>query len=184
MPLQKNSGNKKAKKESGVATKNRRFVTNILDDLRSEGKVEDVHIARVVKKLGNGRVEVFYVKKLGKTDDTVTVNTTALIPGRFRGKGKHAVWIEVGSPIAISDTGIGIIEVVAVLTKDNLKDISREMFIDPRVLNYESAEPHKEEGGFEFEEDNDNETSTEEDEMPSNRLIHKKELSDADIDDI
>lgn len=179
MPLQKNSGNKKAKKESGVATKNRRFVSNILDDLRSEGKVDEVHIARVVKKLGNGRIEVFYVKKLGKTDDTVTINAVASIPGRFRGKGKHSVWIEVGCPIAISDTGIGIIEVVAVLTKDNLKDISREMFIDPRVLNYESAEPHKEEGGFEFTE----ETSSE-DEKPSNKLINKKELSDADIDDI
>lgn len=182
MPLQKNSGNKKAKKESGVATKNKRFVTNVLDDLRAEGKVDGIHIARVTKKLGNGRVEVFYVKKNSKTDDTTTVTTTALIPGRFRGKGKHSVWIEVGSPVAISDTGIGIIEVVAVLTKDNLKDIAKEMFVDARVLNYESAEPQQKDGGFEFEEES--ETEEEKEEPSGNRLLYKKEISDADIDDI
>ena len=180
MPLQKNSGNKKAKKESGVATKNKRFVTNILDDLRTEGKVDGVHIARVTKKLGNGRVEVFYVKKNGDTDDTTSFTACASIPGRFRGKGKHSVWIEVSSPVAISDTGIGIIEVVAVLTRDNLKDISKEMFVDHRILNFESAQPQEQDGGFEFEDGDEIEAE----EPVSKKLIHKEELLDEDIDDI
>lgn len=120
------------KKESGVSKRNKKFVQNILDDLRDGEDIEFVHIARVMKKLGNGRVEVFYVK------DDKPIMTQAVIRGSFRGKGKHSVWIDVGSIVAICETGVVgcmSIEISAVIAPDNLKALMKEMDIDPRVVN-------------------------------------------------
>ena len=120
------------KKESGVSQRNKKFVQNILDDLRAGEDIKFVHIARVMKKLGNGRVEVFYVK------DEKPIITQAVIRGSFRGKGKHSVWIDVGSIVAICETGVVgsmSIEIAAVIAPENVKALSKEMDIDRRIIN-------------------------------------------------
>ena len=135
MPPQKNSGNKGAKRETGASSKNRRFVQNFLDDLRTEGVVADVHIARILRKMGNGRMEVFYVDNEKKTSKGTI--TQAKIPGKFSGRGKHSVWIDIGTFVAVADSGItgaGEFEIVAVFTPDQMRDISKEFTVDPRVL--------------------------------------------------
>ena len=135
MPPQKNSGNKGAKRETGASSKNRRFVQNFLDDLRSEGVVADVHIARIIRKMGNGRMEVFYVDNAKKTSKGAV--TQAKIPGKFSGRGKHSVWIDVGTFVAVADSGISgsaEFEIVAVFSPDQMRDISKEFSVDPRVL--------------------------------------------------
>lgn len=123
---------KSVKKESGVSKRNKKFVQDLLDDIRSGEDVEHVYIARVVKKLGNGRVEVLFIK------NDKPVVSQAVIRGSFRGKGKHSVWIDVGSIVAIAETGVvgamGI-EISAVLTADQTKIVAKEWDIDPRITN-------------------------------------------------
>lgn len=135
MPPQKNSGNKGAKRETGASSKNRRFVQNFLDDLRIDGVVADVHIARIIRKMGNGRMEVFYVDNAKKNSKGAV--TQAKIPGKFSGRGKHSVWIDVGTFVAVADSGISgsaEFEIVAVFSPDQMRDISKEFNVDPRIL--------------------------------------------------
>lgn len=146
MPGQKNTGNKGRKRESGIATRHKNFVTNLIDDFRTTGTVEDVYVGRVTKKLGNGRVEVLYVAM--ETENTFdnegneiqketprVYEKQAVIKGSFRGKGKHSVWVEVGGIVAVADTGLGILEIMAVLTQDQLNTIAKTSFVDSRILN-------------------------------------------------
>ena len=129
MASQKNSGNRGSKRESGVSFKNKRMIQNILDDFRTEGEI-DVHIGRVTKKFGNGRVEVVYI-----LNDEIIISQ-ANIRGSFRGKGKHSVWIDIGSIVALNDTGIGYVEINAVLTKDQARDLE----VDPRIIDMDGKE--------------------------------------------
>lgn len=155
MPPQKNSGNHGSKKESGVSAKNRRFIQSLMEDVRTDGKVEDVYVSRVLRKMGNGRVEVFYIdsKKQPKICQVV-------IRGSFRGRGKHAVWIDVGSIVVIADSGIGgsaEFEIMAVLSQEQVRDLSKEMDIDRRILAVDNTDERalmsgvSDEGGFVFD---------------------------------
>lgn len=155
MPLQKNSGNKRSKKESGVASKNRRFIQNFVDDIRKDGSVSDIYICRVLKKMGNGRVEIFYVD-----EDKKPKIVQSIIRGSFRGKGKHAVWIETGSVVVVSHSdlsGSAEYEIMAVLTTEQLHEIRKEMEIDPRIFAIENTDAtqlltgNTDEGGFVFD---------------------------------
>lgn len=136
MPPQKNSGNKGAKSGlTGASVKNRKFVQNFLDDLRTEGHVEDVHIGRVLRKMGDGRMEVFYVDTSKKTEQGNVAQ--AKIPGKFSGRGKRSVWIDIGTFVAIASNGLGggvEFEIAAVFTPDEMRDISKEFNVDARVL--------------------------------------------------
>ena len=137
MPPQKNTGTKGAKRETPASMKNKRFIQNLFDDLKAEGGVDDVHIARVLRRLGDGRMEVFYAKKVGETDEQRGNVAQAVIRGSFRGKGKHSVWIDVGSFVAVAETGVSgssALEIVAVLTSEQMRDLSKHTKIDPRVL--------------------------------------------------
>jgi hypothetical protein len=145
MPGQKNAGNKGRKRESGVAVRHRRLITDLMDDLRREGSVDDLHIGRVTRKFGNGRVEVFYVSmETEKTFDEMgnevekevprSYEKQAVIKGSFRGRGKHSVWVEVGGIVLVSDTGVGILEIAGILTQDQLNAIAKTSFVDERIL--------------------------------------------------
>lgn len=180
MPGQKNSGNKGRKRESGIAVRHRRFITNLIDDFRVQGKVQDVHIGRVIRKLGNGRVDVFYVamekeKTFDKLGNEIEKEVPryhekqAVIRGSFRGKGKHSVWVEQGGIVAVADTGLGILEIMAVLSQDELSIISKSAFVDDRVLNYATAESNNNLASIEFANDDDDDDD---------------ELADDDIDNI
>jgi hypothetical protein len=141
MPPQKNSGNRGAKRETSATIKNRRFVQDFLDDLRKEGNVSDVFIGRVIRRMGDGRMEVFYTEKV-KTENKGRV-TQAKIPGRFSGKGKHSVWIDVGTFVAIASTGVSgsaAFEIVAVFTPDQMRDISREFDLDSRITAVDNVD--------------------------------------------
>jgi hypothetical protein len=154
MPPQKNNGNRGAKKETGVSAKNRRFKQNFLDDLRKEGEVANVHIARILRRMGDGRMEVFYVEKVGAKEDTRGKVAQAVIRGSFRGRGKHSVWIDVGSFVAIAETGVSgsaALEIVAVFSPDEMRDIASEFDVDARVLavdNVDGTQLLASKGGF------------------------------------
>jgi hypothetical protein len=141
MPPQKNSGNRGAKRETGASVKNRKFVQNFLEDLRSEGAVEHVHLGRVIRRLGDGRMEVFYAQKL--KNDQRGKTAQAKIPGKFSGRGKHSVWIDVGTFVAIGETGVAgaaAFEIVAVFTPEQMRDIAQEFNIDARVMAVDNTD--------------------------------------------
>lgn len=141
MPPQKNSGNRGAKRETSATIKNRRFVQDFLDDLRKEGNVSDVFIGRVIRRMGDGRMEVFYTEKV-KNENKGRV-TQAKIPGRFSGKGKHSVWIDVGTFVAIASTGVSgsaAFEIAAVFNADQMRDICREFDLDSRITAVDTTD--------------------------------------------
>jgi hypothetical protein len=170
MPPQKNNGNRGAKKETGVSAKNRRFKQNFLDDLRKEGEVANVHIARVLQDYGNGRMGVFYAEKVGTKEETRGKEAQAVIRGSFRGRGKHSVWIGPGSFVAVAETGVSgsaALEIVAVFSPDEMRDIASEFDVDARILAVDNTDGKQlvankmsssRDTGYEFEtiaEDND-----------------------------
>lgn len=145
MPGQKNTGNKGRKRESGVAVRHRNLITALMDDFRENRELDDVFIGRVTKKLGNGRVEVFYVameneKTFDKEGNDIekkvpkSYEKQAVIKGSFRGRGKHSVWVEVGGIVIVSDTGVGILEIVGILTQEQLVAIAKTSFVDERIM--------------------------------------------------
>jgi hypothetical protein len=135
MPPQKNKGKKGvAGRESGCSKKNMQFIKNFISDVREEGEVSDVHIARVMKMLGNGRVELFYVLPDGRG-----ILAKALIRGLFRGKGKRDAWIEIGSIVAVDIQNLGDNTVVAVLSRADVHLLEKEMELDPRILAMETT---------------------------------------------
>jgi len=159
MPPQKNSGNKGAKRETGVSTKNKNFIRSFLDEVRDEGNVTNVYVARILKKMGNGRVQAFFVDA-----DTRPHSVQAVIRGSFRGKGKRSVWIEDNSIVILSDSGIGgsaEFEIMALLSNDEVRDLRKVTTIDPRVLATSITDSDQlmsnkiviPDAGFEFEEE-------------------------------
>jgi hypothetical protein len=146
-----------------------------MSDLRQNNHVDDVYLGRVTRKLGNGRVEVFYVaKETEKTFDSEgneivkqsykSYEKQASIKGSFRGRGKHSVWIDVGTAVAVADAGLGHLMIMAVLTRDQLQEIAKTSYVDERVLKDVSDGNDTQEDGIVFDEQAD--------------------LSDGEIDDI
>jgi hypothetical protein len=63
--------------------------------------------------------------------------TQAKIPGKFSGRRKHSVWMDIGTFVAVADSGISgsaEFEIVAAFTPDQMREISKEFNVDPRVL--------------------------------------------------
>ena len=161
MAPQKNSGNRGAKRETGASKKNRVFIQNCMDDMRTEGYVDDVHIGRVIRTLGDKRIEVFYTETV--KDDQKGRVVQAKIPGKFSGKAKHSVFITVGTFVAIANTGVtgsAEFEIAAVFSPDQMRDISKEIKLDPRVLAIDNTDSHqlvsmkmtsRDEVGYDFE---------------------------------
>lgn len=186
MPLQKNSNNKKARKQTGADRKNRSFISDFLSDIKAGEDLKDIHVGKVAKKLGDGRIEVFYVKQK-ENGDTESHTVQVRIPGTFRGRGKHSVWIETGSPVIISiDESIDGTELLAVLKRDQLEDIAEEIFVDNRILN--NTDREEDESGIVFDTGDDPEkehaTKPKSSWKADRDKKEEKELSDRDIDNI
>jgi hypothetical protein len=192
MPPQKNSGNRGSKKADNVHAKNKRFIGALLDDIRSGEDTNDVYIARIIRKMGNGRVEVFFIDSMNQTQIK-----QALIRGSFRGKGKRAVWIEVGTIVIVADSGISgsaEFEIMAVLSQDDIQSIRKDMEIDPRILAIDvtdtDALKNSKSGvgeGYVFENEDSEETEDEVETVKKEerkKISSKPELDDFDIDDI
>jgi hypothetical protein len=157
MPPQKNSGNKSVKKESGVVVKNRKFIRSFVDEMREESDVSDIYVARVLKRMGNGRMEVFYLDNQHRPH-----MTQAIIRGSFRGRGKRSVWIDENSIVIVADSGLGgsaEFEIMALLSSDEIRDIRKVKELDPRILATDvmdasqlmTDQPSLAEPGFEFD---------------------------------
>jgi hypothetical protein len=148
-----------SRKVTNLKNKNNDFIQAYLDDLKVGDVPVDVHIARVLKKLGDGRVEVFYIGPNNKPS-----LSQAVIRGSFRGKGKHAVWIDPGSIVLAADSGIpgsASMEIMAVLDQASLDKIRKSIDIDSRILSIDNTDGARlvegggPEDGVVFEDDDD-----------------------------
>ena len=152
MPPQKNSGNRAAKKnrESGASMKSRKEAEDLFMNIHDLD--EKKHISRVIRNFGNGRVEVFYVKK--EKDRIVEFNQQATIRGSFRGRGKRDVWVDIGSFVIVEEN-LGILEIVGILTRQQMKDIVALEPMYKKVLRDEDSTEN--DVGIEFDDRSDEE---------------------------
>lgn len=150
-----------------------KVVENYIYDLK-KNDTEGVHIGRVLKMLGNGRIDVVYsIKEKDKMtfEGSRGVIAQAFIPGRFSGKGKGSSFVNVGAFVLISDTGVigsAALEMIALISAEKFAKIKDIVDIDPRLLTAETDKTALEGGnvsvedGYEFaapgEEDKDTPT--------------------------
>lgn len=150
------SGHKsRANSEGNVTKKNRELLEAYLDDIETDGKCEDVYAAKVTKKLGDGRIEVTYMEG----DRGYTVQ--AVIKGSMRGKGKSQAFVDIGSIVLISNTGlVGALayEVIAVIPPKGTPLRSR---FDELVKNVLPETKEETGGGFEFDNEEDDDKDVE-----------------------
>ena len=81
------------------------------------------------------------------------------IPGRFSGKGNWSSFVNVGSYVLVSDTGVigaAALEMIALISPEKFAKIKEVTEIDPRLLTAVTDKTALEEGkvsvedGFEF----------------------------------
>jgi hypothetical protein len=143
--------------ESNKTKMNNRLGDDILDDLARTGRIDGAHVGRVMRRLGDGRMEIFYIETeviLGKARP-VDKLIQAPIRGGMRGRGKKDVWVDVGSVVLFEETGLGGMAPYRIVSVFTPAQIARYKTIivdaDPRLFAKGPADA-AEEGDIEFEE--------------------------------
>ena len=68
------SGHKAQRNSEGSkARHNREFIDMLLDDYRKQEKTDGVYVGRILRRMGSGRMEVFYIKPVVETGDVETL---------------------------------------------------------------------------------------------------------------
>jgi hypothetical protein len=159
------SGHKAQRNSEGSkARTNRCFVDDLLDDIKNEEKLEDVFIARVTKRMGSGRMEVFYIKEFERDEDERRNDRdlierrvmTQIVPmlGGLRGKGKKTVWVDLDSLVMIAETGLGgtTHEIVAVFSPEQVARLRKlKPDMDERYFIKGTTTSSEPDAGFEFD---------------------------------
>ena len=134
------SGHKAQRNSEGSkARHNREFIDDLLDDYRKGEKTDGVFVGRVTRRMGCGRMEVFYIKQVvDKVDEDSlafdapvkkapkvrNVDVQQIIPmrGGLRGKAKKTVWVDIDSLVMIAETGLSgtTHEIVAVFSPEQV----------------------------------------------------------------
>lgn len=148
--------------EGSKARHNREFIDALLDDYRTGEKTDGVFVGRVTRRMGCGRMEVFYlVKKNDAVEGNREEPVQQIMPmrGGLRGKAKKTVWVDVDSLVMMAETGLGgtTHEIVAVFSPEQVARY-RKLFpqADERLfLKTGAADPEEEKGGVVFEEESD-----------------------------
>ena len=166
------SGHKAQRNSEGSKARNNRcLVDDLLDDIRNGETVNDVHVARVTKRMGSGRMEVFYLEEVieeKKSDNWLTGEKSVtrkveqrvvqqIVPmrGGLRGKGKKTVWVDLDSLVMIAETGLAGMthEIVAVFSPEQVARLRKlKPDMDERYfLKGTTDSTSKQDAGFEFE---------------------------------
>ena len=160
--------------------KNKKFFETFMSEATKASGMEAVHVGRVLRKLGNGRLEVFFLDEKNRP-----MTDHALIRGSFRGRGKHGAWVDINSIVIISETGVGSTKyiVVSVLDPDQVRMLRKDVDIDPRIFAVDNTDKESllkgggdDMGGFTFDETDDSTFKS--------KALQKAELEEEDIDDI
>lgn len=149
------SGHKAQKNSEGSkARNNRMFIDELLDDYANNEKTDGVYVGRVLRRMGCGRMEVFYLNE--KRHD---VQQIIPMRGGLRGKGKKSVWVDVDSLVMIAETGLSgaTHEIVAVFTDQQVERYKKMMEdADPRLFLKGGSERMEKGDAIEFDRTDDN----------------------------
>jgi hypothetical protein len=127
--MPRHSGDSSKRKSDGV-------VSDYIYDLKQlkTGEVidDEIYVARVIKTLGNARIEVVY-----SHDEKVFVGQ-AKIPGRFTGRAKKSMMVSPGTFILVAKTGvIGplALEMMAIVSREELSKIEELVPVHSNVTS-------------------------------------------------
>lgn len=144
--------------EGSKARHNREFIDDLLDDYKKGEKTDGVYVGRVLRRMGCGRMEVFYLET--KTDAIEGARQEAVqrimpMRGGLRGKAKKTVWVDIDSLVMIAETGLSgtTHEIIAVFSPEQVARY-RKIFphADERLfLKSGATETEEEKGGVVFE---------------------------------
>lgn len=162
--------------EGSKARHNREHIDDLLDDYMKGEDTKGVYVGRILRRMGSGRMEVFYIKTVVDKEDEESlayydVPTPKKAPvvrkeavqqimpmvGGLRGKAKKTVWVDIDSLVMIAETGLGgtTHEIVAVFSPAQVARY-RKIFpdADERLfLKNGNTESPDEQGGVEFTEE-------------------------------
>jgi hypothetical protein len=159
------SGHRSARNsESNKTKQNNKIGDKMLDDLADNplgAKLDGAFVGRVMRRLGDGRMEIFYTVKetVEHKERSVDKLVQAPIRGGMRGRGKKDVWIDVGSLVLFEETGLGgmathrILSVFTPLQIARYKSIVKDA--DPRLFLKTGTTEEEPTDGIEFAEDDD-----------------------------
>ena len=105
-------------------------------DTRKDGVVKDVYIARVIKKFGGGRVNCFYINS-----DKKPQVKQAFVRNLLRKSG-----IEEDTIVMVVDTHLSgnmQFEIMAVIPRDKLREINKDLKLDNRILDFKNCDAEK-----------------------------------------
>jgi hypothetical protein len=121
--------------EGSKARNNRCLVDALLDDLRNGESTKGVYVGRVLKRMGSGRMQVFYTGPNGGVEQIMPMR------GGLRGKGKKSVWVDIDSIVMICETGLAgtTHEIVAVFTESQIAGYKK--FVQMRIQSCSSRQP-------------------------------------------
>jgi hypothetical protein len=144
------SGHKaQSNSEGSKARNNRKMVDTLLEDYVNGEKMTDIFIARVIRRMGCGRMEVFYIDN---NNHAITMN--APLRGGLKGRGKRSVWIDIDNLVIICETGLAgaTHEIIAVLTDAHVTRY-RKIYpnADSRLFMKSGAAPDVEDALVEFD---------------------------------
>jgi hypothetical protein len=141
--------------ESNKTKTNNKFNDALLDDILQEAGTDGVFIARVMRRLGSGMMECFFVQEEEVEHKKRMVDKLVHAPlrGGLRGRGKKDVWIDVGSVVLLANTGLGGTP-WKIMSVFNEKQIARYQEImpaaDKRIFARAATDAPTEDGGIEF----------------------------------
>jgi hypothetical protein len=124
--------------------KNKKLFNNLLADVRDDEDIDGILVGRVMRKLGDGRMEVDFIK-----NDRLETEK-ARMKGSIRGRGKKDAWVDVGSYVILNETGVDgalALEIVMPLNPDQVKVLKKEGLISEHL----TVKGVEENDGIEFD---------------------------------
>jgi hypothetical protein len=155
--------------ESYKARNNRTLIDDLLDDYRTGANTDGVYVGRVLRRMGSGRMEVFYIRKqFNEFEGEHGEEVTQIVPmrGGLRGRGKKDVWVEPGSLVVLAGTGLAQTthEIVAVFSATQVARLRKlKPDMNPRFFAEEPGMTKEDEGGIVIEDDSGEEEPNVED---------------------
>ena len=170
MPKNTTGGSKhksQSNSESSKARNNRTLIDDLLDDYRTGANTDGVYVGRVLRRMGSGRMEVFYIRKqFNEFEGEHGEEVTQIVPmrGGLRGRGKKDVWVEPGSLVVLAGTGLAQTthEIVAVFSATQVARLRKlKPDMNPRFFAEEPGMTKEDEGGIVIEDDSSEEPNVE-----------------------
>ena len=145
-------GHKSQRADNPKAMKNRRLGDMWISDLGNTFP-EGTLLGRVMKRLGNGRMEVFAQDEKKKFHESLNVP----LRGGMTGRAKGSCWVDVGKLVLISATGLAgtPYEIFTVLEPQQVSALKKFDILNPRFFIPMDSAQDEEEAGYDFESDDE-----------------------------